>query len=177
MPVIGFGALAIGGGMGGIDEAAAVRTLHALDQGVTLIDTAEAYRTSEETIGKALASWSGQRERLFVATKVRGSDLSRAHVMAAIERSLRALGLEQVDLLRPTPGTPGTPSKDDARLRRPHPRAGALRGGSQLRRPADGSGLGRTPLPLLAAPLQPARPRSRRGDPPTPPAGDRRPGP
>ena len=102
--------------MGGVDEAAAVRTLHhALDQGVTLIDTAEAYRTSEETIGKALASWSGQRERLFVATKVRGSDLSRAHVMAAIEQSLRALGLEQVDLLQAHSWDAGHPIEETMR--------------------------------------------------------------
>ena len=128
VPVIGFGAWPIGGGMGGVDEAAAVRTLHhALDQGVTLIDTAEAYRTSEETIGKALASWGGQRERLFVATKVRGSDLSRAHVMAAIEQSLRALGLEQVDLLQAHSWDAGHPIEETMRAFDDLTRSGKVR--------------------------------------------------
>src|SRR5438309_9548136 len=98
--VIGFGAFPIGGGMGDVDERQAVRTLlHALDSGITLIDTAEAYRTSEATIGKALAawpSWPARRDRVFIATKVRGADLSRAHIMAAAEQSLRALGVDYV---------------------------------------------------------------------------------
>ena len=101
MPVIGFGAWPIGGGMGTVAERQAVRTLHhALDSGVTLIDTAEAYRTSEEVIGRALREWSGPRERIFLATKVRGADLSRAHIMEAIEHSLRHLQVAYVDLLQ-----------------------------------------------------------------------------
>ena len=101
VPVIGFGAWPIGGGMGTVDVQQAIRTIHhALDHGVTLIDTAEAYRTSEETIGKALAEWSGPREKIFLATKVRGTDLSRAHIVEAIEQSLRSLGTEYVDLLQ-----------------------------------------------------------------------------
>ena len=101
MPVIGFGAWPIGGGMGTVAERQAVRTLHhALDSGVTLIDTAEAYRTSEEVIGRALRQWSGPRERIFLATKVRGADLSRAHIMEAIEQSLRHLQVAYVDLLQ-----------------------------------------------------------------------------
>jgi aryl-alcohol dehydrogenase-like predicted oxidoreductase len=99
--VIGFGAWPIGGGMGTVEEGHAMLTLHhALDAGVTLIDTAEAYRTSEEVIGRALKEWSGRREQVFLATKVRGADLSRAHIMAAIEQSLRHLQIEYVDLLQ-----------------------------------------------------------------------------
>jgi aryl-alcohol dehydrogenase-like predicted oxidoreductase len=101
VPVIGFGAWPIGGGMGRIDEAQAIATLHhALERGVTLIDTAEVYRTSEEVIGRALASWSGPRDRVFVATKVRSDDLSAAHVQLAVERSLRLLGVETIDLVQ-----------------------------------------------------------------------------
>ena len=60
VPVIGFGAWPIGGGLGAVDDRDAVRTLHhAFEQGVTLVDTAEAYRTSEELVGRALATWSG----------------------------------------------------------------------------------------------------------------------
>ncbi len=101
MPVIGFGAWPIGGGMGTIDARQAIRTLHhALDQGVTLVDTAEAYRSSEEVIGRALATWSGPRDRVFLATKVRSEDLSAAHIAEAVERSLRLLGVETIDLLQ-----------------------------------------------------------------------------
>jgi aryl-alcohol dehydrogenase-like predicted oxidoreductase len=101
VPVIGFGAWPIGGGMGAVDERQAIRTVHhALDRGVTLIDTAEAYRTSEETIGKALDAWAGTRDRVFLATKVRGNDLSAGHIREAIEQSLRHLRTDYVDLLQ-----------------------------------------------------------------------------
>jgi aryl-alcohol dehydrogenase-like predicted oxidoreductase len=101
VPVIGFGAWPIGGGMGSVDEPQAIRTLHhAFERGVTLIDTAEAYRASEEIIGRALAQWSGPRERLFIATKVRSDDLSAKHIRVAVEHSLRVLGVETIDLIQ-----------------------------------------------------------------------------
>jgi aryl-alcohol dehydrogenase-like predicted oxidoreductase len=101
VPVIGFGAWPIGGGMGAVDDRDAIRTLHhAFEVGVTFIDTAEAYRRSEEIIGQALAEWSGPRDQLFIATKVRGDDLSADHIVAAVERSLQALGIEVIDLLQ-----------------------------------------------------------------------------
>lgn len=68
--VVGFGAWAIGGWMwGGSDEREAVRAIQAaLDQGITLIDTAPAYGLglSEELVGEAIA---GRRERIVLATK------------------------------------------------------------------------------------------------------------
>jgi aryl-alcohol dehydrogenase-like predicted oxidoreductase len=101
VPVIGFGAWPIGGGMGTVDDRSAITTLHhAFDQGVTLVDTAEAYRGSEELVGRALATWSGPREHIFVATKVRGADLSAGHIAEAAEHSLRVLGVETIDLLQ-----------------------------------------------------------------------------
>jgi aryl-alcohol dehydrogenase-like predicted oxidoreductase len=101
VPVIGFGAWPIGGGMGTLDNSEAIRTLHhAFDQGVTMVDTAEAYRTSEELVGRALATWSGPRDRIFVATKVRGDDLSAGHIAEAAEHSLQRLGVETIDLLQ-----------------------------------------------------------------------------
>lgn len=96
VPVLGLGAWPIGGGMGGVDEATAISTTHAaIDRGITLIDTAQAYRTSETTIGKALKN--GYRERCFLATKV-SHDYSRQGIISAIEDSLRALAVEYVDL-------------------------------------------------------------------------------
>jgi aryl-alcohol dehydrogenase-like predicted oxidoreductase len=96
VPVIGLGAWPIGGGMGPLDEAASIRTVRAaIDRGVTLVDTAQAYRTSESTLGRALAD--GYRERCFLATKVSG-DYSRDGIRAAIENSLTALRVDAVDL-------------------------------------------------------------------------------
>lgn len=96
VPIICFGAWPLGGGMGKLDDATAIATVQrAVDLGITFVDTAEAYRTSEDLVGRAL---QGRRDRVFLATKVRGSDLSRAHIMEAIERSLRALRTDHIDL-------------------------------------------------------------------------------
>jgi aryl-alcohol dehydrogenase-like predicted oxidoreductase len=94
--VLGLGAWPLGGGMGLVDEATAISTIHAaIDHGITLIDTAQAYRTSEVTLGKALQH--GYRERCFLATKVSG-DYSPAGIRSAIENSLRDLAVDYVDL-------------------------------------------------------------------------------
>src|SRR5438093_2304125 len=93
---IGFGAWPIGGGMGNVDEATAIATVHAaLDAGITLIDTAQAYRGSEALIGRALAG--GRREKAFLATKV-SRNYTRAGILEAMENSLRALQTDHVDL-------------------------------------------------------------------------------
>ena len=67
---VGFGAWAIGGWMwGGADEDKAVGAIHAaLDQGITLFDTAPAYGygRSEEIIARAI---QGRREKVVLATK------------------------------------------------------------------------------------------------------------
>ncbi|HEU0245327.1 MAG TPA: aldo/keto reductase [Candidatus Limnocylindrales bacterium] len=69
--VIGFGAWAIGGSWGTVDDADSLRALHAAaDAGVTLIDTADVYGDgrSERVIRRFLAERAG--ERFFVATKI-----------------------------------------------------------------------------------------------------------
>jgi len=82
--------------MGGVDDKTAVATVHAaLDCGITLIDTAQAYRTSEAVLGKALAG--GRRERCFLATKA-SVDYSPAGITSALEASLAALRTDRVDL-------------------------------------------------------------------------------
>src|SRR3954454_8584455 len=62
--VVGLGTWPMGGEWwGGTDDAESIRTIHrALELGVTLIDTAEAYAAghAEDVLGKALA---GRRER------------------------------------------------------------------------------------------------------------------
>jgi aryl-alcohol dehydrogenase-like predicted oxidoreductase len=93
---IGLGAWPFGGGMGSVDEATVIATIHAaLDHGITFIDTAEAYHSSETILGKALSG--GRRERAFLATKVSG-DYRPERIREAMEKSLRALRTESVDL-------------------------------------------------------------------------------
>ncbi len=94
--VLGLGAWPLGGGLGAVSDDDAIATIHAaLDGGITLVDTAQAYRTSEATLGKALAG--GYRERAFLATKA-SRDFSAAGIRSAMEDSLRALNVDYVDL-------------------------------------------------------------------------------
>ena len=96
VPVLCFGAWPIGGGMGLVPEAQAIGTVHAaIDAGMTFIDTAESYRTSEALIGKAI---NGKRSDVFLATKLSGDDHSAEHVTRAVQNSLRALGTDYIDL-------------------------------------------------------------------------------
>ena len=88
VPVLGFGAWPIGGGMGNVDEKNAIATIHAaIDNGITLIDTAQSYLISQEIIGKAL---KGRRDQVFLATKA-SFDFSRQGILDAMEDSLRKL--------------------------------------------------------------------------------------
>ncbi len=96
------------------DETQAIRTIHAaIDAGAQLIDTADVYCLDDKDLGhnerliaKALASWRGDRRRLVVATKGGCTrpegrwerDGSPRHLREACDRSLRALGVERIDL-------------------------------------------------------------------------------
>ncbi len=62
--------------------------------GATLIDTAEMYRNEVE-VGQAIA---GLRDKVFLATKVLGSNLRYDQVLRAAEQSLRKLDVDCVDL-------------------------------------------------------------------------------
>lgn len=94
--IIGLGAWPIGGGMGQIDESQAIATIHAaIDLGITLIDTAQAYRSSEITIGKALGG--GKRAKVFLASKA-STDYSPRGIRSSVEDTLKALGTEYLDL-------------------------------------------------------------------------------
>ena len=107
------------------DEAQSIRTIHAaLDGGVTLIDTADAYCRDgsemghgERLVAKALAAWPGDRDRVLVATKGGhtrpgrewGLDGRPEYLRQACEASLRALGVEAIGLYqfhRPDPKVP-----------------------------------------------------------------------
>jgi diketogulonate reductase-like aldo/keto reductase len=76
-------------------EADALRL--GIDLGMTLIDTAEMYAEgrSESVVAQAIA---GQRERVFLVSKVYPHNASRQGVQAACARSLRRLNTDRIDL-------------------------------------------------------------------------------
>lgn len=86
-------------------KAEAVRVIHtALDAGVGLFDTANAYNdgVSEQILGEALR---GRGDQALIASKVgfgqingKPEGLSRANVIAACEASLGRLGVDAIDL-------------------------------------------------------------------------------
>jgi aryl-alcohol dehydrogenase-like predicted oxidoreductase len=97
----------------------------ALDAGVNFIDTADVYSDgeSERLVGAALKALDRPREQVVVATKVRGRvgpgvnqvGLSRAHILASIDSSLRRLDLDHVDLYQIHGFDPVTPIEDTVR--------------------------------------------------------------
>ena len=73
----------------------------AIEKGVNLIDTAEIYRT-ENTVGKIIKG-----KKLFIATKVWATHFRYDAVIKACDRSLKNLGIKQIDLYQlhwPNPG-------------------------------------------------------------------------
>lgn len=104
---VGFGAWAIGSDWGQVSEADAMEALHAaIDAGVTFIDTADVYGDgrSERLISRLSSERS---ERIYVATKAgrrlqphTAAGYNRANLSAFVERSLRNLGVEALDLLQ-----------------------------------------------------------------------------
>jgi aryl-alcohol dehydrogenase-like predicted oxidoreductase len=98
------------------DEALAFQILDAaIEAGINFIDTADIYSNwvegnpggvAETIIGKWLKRSGIPRQQLVIATKVRGrmgsqpndEGLSRAHILNAVEGSLRRLGTDHIDL-------------------------------------------------------------------------------
>jgi aryl-alcohol dehydrogenase-like predicted oxidoreductase len=126
-----LGAMTFGGGgmwqaIGSLDSREAEALIGtALDAGVNMIDTADVYSEgeSERHVGAALKSLARPREHVIVATKVRGRvgpgvnqvGLSRAHILASIDGSLRRLGLDHVDLYQIHGFDPVTPIEETVR--------------------------------------------------------------
>jgi len=77
------------------NEVAALRT--GIELGMTLIDTAEMYADggAERVVGEAIAD---RRDQVFVVTKFYPQNATRERMAAACDRSLRRLGIEQIDL-------------------------------------------------------------------------------
>jgi aryl-alcohol dehydrogenase-like predicted oxidoreductase len=124
--------------IGEVSEKEAERLIGtALDSGINFIDTANVYSDgdSERLVGAALKSLARPREQVVVATKVRGRvgpgvnevGLSRAHIMSAIDASLRRLGLDHVDLYQIHGLDPATPIEETIRAFDDVVRAGKAR--------------------------------------------------
>jgi len=118
-----LGTMIFGDKSRGTDEPTAIRMVHQfLDAGGNFIDTADVYvgGYSEEITGKALKD---RRGHVVLATKVRfaTSDdpnavgLSRRHIVAGCEASLRRLATDYVDLLYVHMWDPLTPIEETLR--------------------------------------------------------------
>ena len=105
---IGFGAWAIGGSWGAVDDETSMRALHAaVDAGVNFIDTADVYGDgrSERLIARLRRERPG--EDLIVATKAgrrlpvqAAEGYTRENLSAWIDRSLQNLNADTIDLLQ-----------------------------------------------------------------------------
>lgn len=104
---IGLGAWAIGSQWGEVSEEDALAAiLTSIDEGVNFIDTADVYGDgrSERLISKAL---KGRKDEVYVATKAGrrldphvAEGFTRENLTAFVERSLRNLDVEALDLLQ-----------------------------------------------------------------------------
>src|SRR6266550_2337136 len=99
-----------------VDQAGANQMVaRALDAGINFFDTADvyAYGQSETILGQALKDCGAERDKVIIATKVRGSmseaaaqgtgdsnnvGLSRQHIFSSVEKSLRRLATDYIDL-------------------------------------------------------------------------------
>ncbi len=104
---VSFGAWAIGGSWGDVDDSESLAALNrAIDLGVNFIDTADVYGDgrSERLIGQVLKE---RRETVYVATKMGrranphvAESYNRENMTAYVERSLKNLGVEALDLVQ-----------------------------------------------------------------------------
>jgi diketogulonate reductase-like aldo/keto reductase len=96
VPAFGQGTWHMGEGpRRAVDETAALRL--GIELGLTLIDTAEMYGNgrAEEIVAEAMG---GERDRLFIVSKVLPYNASQKGVVEACERSLRRLKTDRIDL-------------------------------------------------------------------------------
>ena len=118
---LGLGCMGMSQAYGVPDDRESIATLHrALELGVTLFDTAEAYGpfSNEELLGRALA---GRRDQVVLATKfgfrfegnqLTGTDSRPAHIREVVEASLRRLRTDRIDLLYQHRVDPAVPVED-----------------------------------------------------------------
>lgn len=132
---LGLGCMGMTGAYGPpADKQAMVALIHAaVERGVTLFDTAEAYGPflNEELVGEALAPF---RKQVVIATKF-GFDITPTgertggvnsrpdHIRAVADASLKRLKTDTIDIFLPTPRRPGRSNRGCRRYRKgPHRR-------------------------------------------------------
>ncbi|MGN6329069.1 MAG: aldo/keto reductase [Rhodanobacter sp.] len=120
---LGLGCMGMSAFYGAHDDAESIATIHhALERGLTLLDTADMYgpHTNKMLVGKAI---KGRRDQAFVATKfgivldpdnpqARGVDGRPEYVRAACDASLRRLGIDTIDLYYQHRVDPNVPIED-----------------------------------------------------------------
>ena len=114
---------------------AIVRT--AIERGVNFLDTADVYHAgrSETLTGQALKTLGVARDSIVVATKVLGrmgpgpnqTGLSRAHILHAVDASLKRLQLDYIDLYQIHGRDPVTPLEETLGALNDCVRAGKVR--------------------------------------------------
>ena len=103
------------------DEAAPL-IKQAFEAGINFFDTADVYSlgASEEITGRAVKEFAARRDEVVIATKVfnpmsdgrNDKGLSRKHIMASIDASLKRLGTDYVDLYQIHRFDPATPIEE-----------------------------------------------------------------
>jgi len=117
---IGLGCMSLSGTYGASNDEAGIAVIReALDRGITLLDTSDAYGNghNEELVGKAI---KGRRSEVVLATKFgnvggRGgktADGRPEYVPVACEASLSRLGVDVIDLYQPGRLDPTIPVED-----------------------------------------------------------------
>ena len=118
---IGLGLMSMSGVYGNADDEQSISVIHhAIDRGITFLDSADMYGWghNETLFGKAL---KGRRDKVVVATKFgqvkdasgkQGVDGRPEYVMQACEASLKRLGIEVIDLYYQHRVDPNTPIED-----------------------------------------------------------------
>lgn len=104
---VSFGAWAIGGSWGAVDDADSLAALHrAVELGVNFFDTADVYGDghSEQLLGQLRRQY---KDQIYIATKAGrratphvADGYTRANLTAFVERSLKNLATEAIDLLQ-----------------------------------------------------------------------------
>lgn len=116
---IGLGCMPMSGTYGSAADEDGIATIHrALDLGINLLDTADVYGNghNEELVGRAIRD---RRDQVVLATKFgiqRGAENGfngrPEYVRAAVERSLKRLGVETIDIYQQHRVDPNTPIEE-----------------------------------------------------------------
>lgn len=121
-----------------LDEQASEPVVRAaVEAGITFFDTADIYSLgrSEEITGRLLGKYFARREDFVVATKVfmpmgdgaNDRGLSRSHILDSVDRSLRRLGVDFIDLYQIHRYDPETPIEETMEALHDCVRAGKVR--------------------------------------------------